>query len=166
MAGNEKTNGKIKNINEICMIITELKKKGKKIITTNGCFDILHIGHSNYLQEAKKLGDVLIVGVNTDSSVKENKGDKRPVNSENARAGLIASLGCVDYVFLFPEKDPRNFLQKIKPNIHVKGADRKIDQIIKKNVVEENGGKFVLIPIVDDTSTTSLINKIIEVYKH
>ncbi len=157
---------KIKSIKEIENAVSELKKKGKKIVTTNGCFDILHIGHSRYLKEAKKLGDVLIVGVNTDSSVKSFKGDKRPINNENARAELVASLDCVDYVFLFSYPDPRKILEKIKPDIHAKGADRKIWQIIEKSVVEKNGGKIVLIPVAEGYSTTSLINKIIEVYKH
>src|SRR3989344_3514302 len=136
---------KIKKINELKKIVAELRAKGKKIITTNGVFDILHIGHIRYLQEAKKLGDVLILAINSDSSTKKIKGPKRPLNNENDRAEALAALECVDYVTIFNEENQIKILQEIKPNIHVKGGDYDISQIIEKGVVEKNGGKVILI---------------------
>ena len=159
-------NSKIKNLNELIKIVQKLKSQNKKIVTTNGVFDILHLGHIKYLEEAKKLGDVLIVGVNTDASVKRNKGDKRPINDEKSRASVLASLESVDYVFLFNEKDPRSWLSKIKPHFHVKAGDYKMSQIIEKDVVEKNTGKIVIMPAVKGCSTTSIINKILKAYKN
>src|SRR3989338_10737332 len=139
-------------------------RKGRKIVTTNGAFDILHAGHVDSLTRAKKLGDILIVLVNTDSSVRINKGDKRPINNENIRASVLSALECVDYVTFFSEKDPRNAPSKIKPDIHAKGKDRNMNQIIEKKVVEENGGKVVLLPYKKGYSTTEIIKKIIDAY--
>lgn len=156
---------KIKTIKELIIIVEKLKNQNKKIITTNGVFDILHIGHIRYLQEAKKLGDVLIVAVNSDSSVKKIKGPGRPLNNENGRAEALAALECVDYVMIFSEENPIKILNIIKPNVHVKGGDYKIEKIIEKDAVEENNGKIILIPKIKGYSTTSLIGKIIEQYK-
>src|SRR3989338_3452255 len=157
---------KIKNIQELKGIVIELRAKGKKIVTTNGVFDILHIGHIRYLQEAKKLGDILIVAINSDSSTKKLKGPKRPLNNENDRAEALAALECVDYVTVFNEKNPIKILQEIKPNIHVKGGDYDINQIIEKDAVEKNNGKVVLIPKVRGYSTTDFVNRIIKVYNN
>ena len=159
-------NSKIKTLNELIKIVKKLKSHNKKIVTTNGVFDILHAGHAKYLEQAKKLGDVLIVGVNTDASVKQNKGDKRPINDDKSRASVLASLESVDYVFLFNEKDPRSWLSKIKPHFHVKSGDYKMSQIIEKGVVEKNNGKIVIMPAVKGYSTTSIINKILKAYKN
>ena len=156
---------KIKSLKELIPIVQKLKPENKKIVTTNGVFDILHYGHVKYLEEAKKLGDILIVGINTDKSVKQNKGDKRPINNEKSRIEVLAALESVDYVFLFNEKDPRNWLDKLKPNIHVKAGDYKISQIIEKDVVERNGGKIVIAKAEKGYSTTSLIEKILSIYK-
>ena len=158
-------NSKIKTLNGLVKIVNKLKSQNKKIITTNGVFDILHYGHVKYLEEAKKLGDVLIVGVNTDKSVKQNKGDKRPINGEKPRMSVLAALESVDYVFLFDEKDPGNWLKKLKPNVHAKAGDYKLSQIIEKDVVESNGGKVIIVKAEENYSTTDLINKIISVYK-
>jgi rfaE bifunctional protein nucleotidyltransferase chain/domain len=155
-------NKKIKNINQLKYISEKLRNENKTVITTNGVFDIIHIGHIRYLQEAKKLGDVLIVGINSNSSVKNIKGPKRPLNNENDRAEALAALECVDYVAIFDENDPIMFLQAIKPNIHVKGGDYNINQIIEKDTVEENKGKIILIPEIKGYSTTDLIKKIAE----
>ena len=155
---------KIKKINELKKIVAELRAKGKKIITTNGVFDILHIGHIRYLQEAKKLGDVLILAINSDSSTKKIKGPKRPLNNENDRAEALAALECVDYVTIFNEENPIKILQEIKPNIHAKGGDYDISQIIEKDIVEKNNGKIVLIPKIKGYSTTDFINRIIKGY--
>ena len=158
------TNEKIKTISELKDISEELRNQNKIVITTNGVFDILHIGHIRYLQEAKKLGDVLIVAVNSDFSTKRIKGPKRPLNNEKDRVEALAALECVDYVAIFNEENPIKILEQIKPNIHVKGGDYDMNQIIEKDAVEKNNGKVVLIPKVKDYSTSNLINKIIKAY--
>ena len=158
-------NQKIKTLKELIPIVETLKSQNKKIITTNGVFDILHLGHVKYLEEAKKLGDVLIVGVNTDKSVKQNKGAKRPINSEKSRLGVLAGLESINYVFLFNEKDPRIWIEKIKPDVHAKAGDYKLSQIIEKGIVEKNNGKIILIPMIKNYSTTKLIDKISRLYK-
>ena len=145
--------------------VETLRKKNKKIVTTNGVFDILHIGHIRYVQQAKKLGNILIVAVNSDASVKKIKGPKRPLNNENDRAEALAALECVDYVTIFNEENPIKTLGIIKPNIHVKGGDYKINQIIEKNIVEKNNGKIVLVPKVEGYSTTEFIKKVLNSYK-
>ena len=159
-------NKKIVTLEKLISIVKKLKKQNKKIATTNGVFDILHIGHVKYLEKAKKLGDVLIVGVNTDKSVKENKGDKRPINDEKSRIGVLAALESVDYVFLFNEKNPIKWISQIKPNIHVKAGDYKLSQIIEKAVVEKNGGKIIIVKVEKSYSTTALIRRIISLYKN
>ena len=158
-------NSKISTLQKLIPIVEKLKSQNKKIVTTNGVFDILHLGHVKYLEEAKKLGDILIVGVNTDKSVKQNKGDKRPINDEKSRMSVLAALESVDYVFLFNENDPRNWLDKIKPNIHVKAGDYKLSQIIEKDVVERNGGKIIITKVENGYSTTKLISKILSIYE-
>ena len=158
-------NQKIKSIGELNKIVGILKNKNKKIVTTNGIFDILHIGHIRYLQEAKKLGNVLIVAVNSDSSTRQIKGPKRPLNSEKDRAEALASLECVDYIAIFNEKNPIRVLARIKPDIHVKGGDYNISQLTEKDIVEKNKGKVVLIPKVEGYSTTDLIKKIVKSYR-
>ena len=158
------TNKKIVTLKELIPIVQKLKKQNQKIVTTNGVFDILHLGHIKYLEDAKKLGDVLIVGVNTDASVKLNKGNKRPINDEKSRLGVLAGLESVGYVFLFNEKDPKKWLSEIKPDFHVKAGDYLLNQIIEKGVVEGNGGKIIIAKLLKGYSTTRLINKIIDTY--
>lgn len=160
------TNKKIISLKKLIPIVNKLKKQNKKIVTTNGVFDILHLGHVKYLEEAKKLGDILIVGVNTDKSVKLNKGDKRPINNEKSRIGVLAGLESVDYVFLFNEKDPRKWILKLKPHIHVKAGDYKLNRIVEKDIVDKNGGKIVIARMENNYSTTDLINKILNIYKN
>lgn len=153
---------KIKKVNEIAKISEDLKKKGKKVVTTNGVFDIIHIGHVRYLKEARELGDILIICVNSDSSVKKIKGSERPINDEKSRVEVISFLECVDYVTIFDETDPTRILSDIKPDIHVKGGDYKIEDIIERETVEKQGGKVILIPMVDGFSTTKIVGKIEE----
>jgi rfaE bifunctional protein nucleotidyltransferase chain/domain len=150
----------IKKINEISEIIKKAKNRGLKVVTTNGTFDILHMGHVRNLEFAKSQGDILIVGVNSDASVRAYKGKDRPIVGELERAGMVASLKSVDYVFIFKEKDPVSWLRKLKPDIHVKGRDRKIGQIIERDVLKEIGAKFVFAPIVKGKSSTNIIEKI------
>ena len=159
------SNNKIKTTNELKIIAEKLKNQNKKIVTTNGVFDILHIGHIRYLQQAKKLGDVLIVAVNSDSSVKKIKDSGRPLNNENDREEALAALECVDYVTIFAEENPIKILEIIKPNVHVKGGDYKMDKIVEKDAVEKNNGKIILIPEVKGYSTTELIKRIAGLYK-
>ena len=159
-------NKKIVILKELIPIVKKLKSQNKKIVTTNGVFDILHLGHAEYLKEAKKLGDVLIVGVNTDSSVKQNKGNKRPINDEKSRISVLAGLESVDYAFLFNEKDPRKWIEQIKPNVHVKAGDYKMHQIIERDIVEKNGGKVRIAKAEKGYSTTNFINKIVNLHKN
>ncbi len=132
----------------------------EKVVFTNGCFDILHIGHIRYLQEAAKLGDILVVGLNSDASVKRLKGDERPVNCEADRAELLSALGFIDYVVVFDEDTPYELISVIQPDVLVKGGDYAPDEVVGKDIVERNGGKLVILPFVDGKSTTGIINKI------
>lgn len=145
--------------------IIELKREGKRVVFTNGVFDILHIGHLTYLEEARNLGDVLVVGVNSNSSVKVNKGDKRPINDEKNRAFVLLGTKFVDFVVIFDEKTPEKLLDILKPNIHVKGGDYRKEDLPETKTVEKNGGEVKILSFVDNISTTDIINKIIEVYK-
>ena len=157
---------------ELASVSTGLRSQGKRIVTTNGAFDIVHIGHIRFLQFCKSNGDILIVGVNTDSSLKQFKGDKRPIIPEQERAELIASLSCVDYVHIFSERTPEAWLDVVKPSVHVKAGDYTLDRnketpknkIWERDVVEKNGGHCLLAPLVQGRSTTGIIEKINEVY--
>lgn len=151
---------KIKSFEGINEIAKKLKKEGKKVVFTNGCFDILHAGHVYYLQEAKNLGDVLIVGLNSDSSVRKIKGPNRPINSDIERTYVLNSLACIDYIVIFEEDDPVKILETIKPSIHVKGGDWKEKNIPERDTIEKNGGKVVFINFLDGYSTTKIIEKI------
>lgn len=138
------------------------ENRNKKIVFTNGCFDILHRGHVTYLSEAKKLGDILIVGLNSDASVKKLKGPERPINNELDRQYVLSQLKAVDFVEIFDEETPLNLILKIEPNILVKGGDWKIDQIVGAKEVIQNGGEVFSLNFVDGYSTTSIIHKIQE----
>lgn len=144
--------------------IEQLKQQGKKVVFTNGVFDILHIGHLTYLEEAKELGDVLVVGVNSDASVKINKGDKRPVNDEKSRAEVLLGLKSVDFTVIFSEKTPEKLLDLLKPDVHVKGGDYKKEDLPETEIVEKNGGEVKILSFVDNISTTEIINKIVAAY--
>jgi rfaE bifunctional protein nucleotidyltransferase chain/domain len=134
--------------------------KGKKIVFTNGCFDILHRGHVHYLNEAKKLGDILIIGLNADASVSRLKGESRPVNKQDDRAFVMKNLKAVDWVEIFHEDTPLNLIKKVKPNVLVKGGDWKIEQIVGASEVISWGGEVISLSFVDGYSTTSIIKKI------
>lgn len=139
-----------------------LRKAGRKIVTTNGCFDILHVGHVRILKEARELGDVLIVGLNSDDSVRRLKGPQRPMNDQDDRSEVLAALESVSYVTVFPEDTPVQFLELVKPDIHVKGADYAPGQLAETPVVEKHGGKVVILRLVPGKSTTNMVNKIRE----
>ena len=146
---------------QLVPLLQAARTQGKRIVFTNGCFDLMHIGHTRYLQAAKALGDVLVVGVNSDASVRSlNKAPDRPVVTEAQRAEVLAALGCVDYVAIFSEPDPLNLITAVQPDVLVKGGDWDIDRIIGRGVVEQRGGVVRTIPLVPDMSTTSLIQQI------
>jgi D-beta-D-heptose 7-phosphate kinase/D-beta-D-heptose 1-phosphate adenosyltransferase len=138
-----------------------LKKGGKKIVFTNGCFDFLHVGHVRYLKAARAQGDVLVVGLNSDGSVRQIKGPRRPVVPEDQRAEILASLACVDFVTLFEEPDPAMIIRFLMPDVLVKGADWAKDAIVGRDIVEGAGGRVVRIPLTEGVSTSGLIQKIL-----
>ena len=156
---------KIKEREELLRIIKDLKRKGKRIVFTNGCFDLLHIGHIRYLEEAKTLGDVLIIGVNSDSSVRKLKGPDRPILPEEERAEILSSLECVDYITTFDELDPINLITSLQPDVLVKGGDWTKEQVVGSEVVERSGGEVVIIPFVQGASTSNQIEIILKRYE-
>ena len=138
----------------------ELRKQGKTIVTTNGCFDLLHVGHVRILKSARALGDVLILGLNSDDSVRKLKGQGRPINNQSDRAEVLSSLECVDYITIFTEDTPVEFLKAVKPHIHVKGADYKPADLAETPVVESFGGRVEILQLVPDRSTSSILERI------
>jgi D-beta-D-heptose 7-phosphate kinase/D-beta-D-heptose 1-phosphate adenosyltransferase len=152
--------GKVVSVAELLKIKEQLKHEKKKVVFTNGVFDILHRGHVEYLSKAKDLGDVLLVGMNTDSSVRRLKGPKRPVVTQDDRAFVLAALCAVDYVCLFDEDTPYNLIKAVIPDVLVKGSDWAIDEIAGKDIVEASGGKVQTIDYLPDRSTTNIIQKI------
>ena len=140
--------------------IAELRKAGNLIVFTNGCFDLLHMGHITYLNEARGLGDVLVVGVNTDRSVRALKGEQRPIIPEQERSHILAALECVDFVTLFDEETPLELIQAVHPDILVKGADYSKEQVVGHDIVESYGGSVILLPLIENMSTSALINRI------
>ena len=141
-------------------IINRIKAERKKIVFTNGCFDLLHVGHIRYLAQAKKLGDFLIIGLNSDSSVKELKGEDRPINSFDDRATLLSAIESVDLVIMFEEQTPENLIKDIVPDILVKGGDYNIEDIVGYQTVMQNGGQVKTLSFYDGYSSTNYINKI------
>ncbi|MGH2568646.1 MAG: D-glycero-beta-D-manno-heptose 1-phosphate adenylyltransferase [Bacteroidota bacterium] len=140
----------------------QCKLQRKKVVFTNGCFDILHRGHIDYLQKAKALGDVLVVGVNTDDSVKRVKGEKRPIVAEGDRTTILAAFACVDYVCLFDEDAPYELLQAILPDVLVKGADWPLEKVVGKDIIEAAGGSVRTIELLPHRSTSQIIKTIVE----
>ena len=154
------TETKIKNTENLLYTVQQWKQDKQRIVFTNGCFDILHLGHIDYLEKSALLGDKLIVAVNTDLSVRKLKGATRPLNDEYSRTRLLAALGFVDAVILFGEETPIELIQKISPAILVKGDDYQIKQIVGGDFVQKNGGEVKTVPLVKGYSTTNLIQKI------
>lgn len=155
---------KIKSLASLKKIVAALKSKRRKIVFTNGCFDLVHYGHIQYLEDAKQRGDILIVGVNSDASVKSIKGDKRPLCPESDRLRVIAALESVDYVVSFNEATPLRVIKELKPDVLVKGADWKKSAIVGSDFVKHFGGKVSAIRLVKGRSTTNLIKKIAETF--
>ncbi len=152
--------GQVIKRNEIKNLVQKLKQENKTVVFTNGCFDILHIGHVRYLKESARFGNVLIIGLNSDLSVKRLKGETRPINNELDRAELLSELGFVDYVVVFEEDTPQNLLDEIKPDIYTKGADYTVETLPEAQVVLKNGGKIEFINLIEGKSTTNVIKKI------
>lgn len=152
--------GEVVQRSEIQNLIKTLRAQGKTIVTTNGCFDILHVGHVRYLQATKEFAKVMVVCLNSDVSVKKIKGPDRPINNENDRAEILCALECVDYVVLFDEASPVDLLCEIKPDVYTKGADYTIDTLPEAKPVMENGGRVEFISFVEGKSTTNVIKKI------
>jgi len=150
---------KIIDNNEIQTIVAELKADGKTVVFTNGCFDILHAGHVRYLQAAKKLGDYLILGLNSDQSVRGLKGPTRPINNQDDRAEVLSALSAVDYVVIFDEPTAENLVMAIKPAIYAKGGDYNIKVLPEAAIVAQQGGKTILIPEVPGKSSSNIIKK-------
>jgi len=155
--------GKVLTLEELIKELKPLKGK-KKIVFTNGCFDIIHAGHVHYLNGCKKLGDILVVGINSDDSIKRIKGEKRPILPLEYRAYVLSNLCAVDYVVPFEEDTPYNLIREIKPDILVKGGDWSIDQIVGKDIVESYGGKVLTIPFKFNISTTKIVEEIVKRY--
>ncbi|MDZ7370314.1 MAG: D-glycero-beta-D-manno-heptose 1-phosphate adenylyltransferase [candidate division KSB1 bacterium] len=158
---------KQKTLAELMEIVALCRSTGKKVVWTNGCFDILHAGHVLYLQAAKEQGDILVVGVNSDASVRRNKGPQRPINAERDRLIVLAALECVDYLLLFDDDSPVLLIDQLRPDIYVKGGDYTIDTVNQdeRRLVERYGGKIVLIPGVPGLSTSAVIEKILQAYR-
>lgn len=153
--------GRVLTHSELAQAIASAKASNRRIVFTNGCFDLLHVGHVRYLQEARSLGDLLIVGVNSDASVRAlSKGPDRPIVQEQHRAEVLAALACVDYVTIFNEPDPLSLVMQVQPNVLVKGGDWAPERIIGREVVERSGGRVLSIPLTPDMSTTTLVRRI------
>lgn len=152
---------KILSRSDVVSALTAQRTQGQRVVFTNGCFDLMHVGHTRYLQAARDLGDLLVVGVNTDRSVQSlNKGSDRPIVPERQRAEVLAALACVDYVVLFDEPDPGRLITEIQPDVLVKGGDWTPDKIVGRETVEARGGVVTTIPLVPGVSTTALVEKI------
>ncbi len=154
--------GSVIGLGELKKIRETLRAEKKTVVFTNGCFDIIHRGHVEYLAKAKALGDVLLVGVNTDASTRRIKGNKRPVVGEDDRAFIVANLTAVDYVCMFDEDTPLEIITALQPDVLAKGADWKTEDIVGKDVVERSGGRVTTIAVVPNHSTSSIIERILE----
>lgn len=154
--------GEVVTLDQLLTLREELKQKGKKVVFTNGCFDLLHRGHIECLKKAKEMGDVLVVGLNSDSSVKALKGEKRPILTEVERAVILSSLSFVDYVVLFSEETPESLIGALVPDVLVKGGDYRIEEIVGRETVWQAGGDVVCVSLVEGCSTDALIQRIVE----
>jgi D-beta-D-heptose 7-phosphate kinase/D-beta-D-heptose 1-phosphate adenosyltransferase len=153
---------KIKKREELRRGVEALRAKGKRMVFTNGCFDLLHVGHIRYLEQAKALGDILIVGINSDRSVQALKGPLRPILPVEDRAEILSGLGCIDYITVFDEPTPLELITLLKPQVLVKGGDWTKEAVVGSEVVEGLGGKVVLLPFVEGSSTSNLIETILK----
>lgn len=160
MTGDATTTFRVKSLEAGAEYASGLREAGRRVVFTNGVFDILHPGHVRYLQQARALGDVLIVGLNADASVRRNKGPERPINNEQDRAEILAALECVDCVVIFADDTPAGIIKAIAPDVLVKGADWAEDAIVGRDTVEARGGQVVRVPVEQGYSTTEIIRKV------
>jgi D-beta-D-heptose 7-phosphate kinase/D-beta-D-heptose 1-phosphate adenosyltransferase len=159
------SDAKIKHPDILAVLLKRERQLGRKVVFTNGCFDLLHVGHVKYLQKARNLGDLLILGLNSDDSIRRIKGPKRPLIGEEERAHLMAALKCIDYVVVFDEDTPLELIRVLRPDILVKGGDYSPEGVVGKELVESYGGQVAIIPFVDGKSTTNIIEKILQQYR-
>lgn len=158
------SDSKIKTLDVLTAIISTEKIQGRKVVFTNGCFDLLHAGHVKYLQKARRLGDILVLGLNSDSSVRRLKGEKRPLIGEEERAHILAALDCIDYVVIFDEDTPLELIEALKPDILAKGGDYALENVVGRDFVEAYGGRVELVSFVDGKSTSNIIERVLELY--
>ena len=156
---------KLVNASILKSLLAGERQRGRKIVFTNGCFDLLHVGHVKYLQSARQLGDLLVLGLNSDNSIRRLKGESRPLINQDERAHILAALDCIDYVVIFDEDTPELLIEELKPDILVKGGDYTPDGVVGRDIVESYGGRVEIIQFVDGKSTTNIINKILESYQ-
>jgi rfaE bifunctional protein nucleotidyltransferase chain/domain len=155
---------KIQTVETLQPVLALLRAIGKKIVFTNGCFDLIHTGHTRYLAKAKSFGDILIVAINSDASVRAIKGNKRPITNETDRMETLAALESVDFVVLFPEPDPHRIISELQPDVLVKGGDWPVEKIIGRDIVEARGGTVISVGYIEGASTTGIIEKIVARY--
>lgn len=153
---------KVMSLTEAAALVERLRRDGRTVVFTNGVFDLLHPGHVRYLQDARREGDALVVGVNSDRSVRANKGPARPINPEEERSEVLAALACVDAVVIFDEDTPREIIERLQPDVLVKGADWAADRIVGREAVEARGGRVIRIPLAEGYSSSAIIGKIKE----
>jgi len=162
--GLKDSDSKIKNLDVLSHLIAQERTRGRQVVFTNGCFDLLHVGHVKYLQKARQLGDLLVVGLNSDASVRRLKGERRPLIEQSERAHILAALDCIDYVVIFDEDTPLKVIEALSPTVLVKGGDYSVDQVVGREVVESRGGRVELVQFVDGRSTSRIIDKILASY--
>jgi D-beta-D-heptose 7-phosphate kinase/D-beta-D-heptose 1-phosphate adenosyltransferase len=155
---------KIKNLDALIAVIADERARGKKIVFTNGCFDLLHVGHVKYLQKARSFGDILILGLNSDASIRRLKGEKRPLICEAERAHILAALDCISYIVIFENDTPLELIRAIQPDVLVKGGDYTLEGVVGREIVEAGGGRVELVTFVDGKSTTNIIEKVLQNY--
>jgi D-beta-D-heptose 7-phosphate kinase/D-beta-D-heptose 1-phosphate adenosyltransferase len=156
-----RAHSKIKGRNALVKILREARRQGKKVVFTNGCFDLLHVGHVRYLERARRLGDLLVVGLNSDASVRRLKGPKRPFVRQQERSEVLGALACVDYVILFKEKTPLRLIEALAPDVLVKGSDWAREKIVGGETVKRNGGHVARIRMIPGASTTKIVERIV-----
>jgi len=163
--GQRDSSVKIKHLDVLVRVVESEKQRGKRIVFTNGCFDLLHVGHVKYLQKARSFGDLLILGLNSDASIRRLKGEKRPLIGEEERAHILAALDCVDYLLVFDEDTPLRVISALRPDVLVKGGDYTLEEVVGRELVESYGGRVELVTFVDGRSTTGIIEKILRSYE-
>jgi D-beta-D-heptose 7-phosphate kinase/D-beta-D-heptose 1-phosphate adenosyltransferase len=158
--GHRDSDAKIKNLDVLAGLIAAEQDRGKRVVFTNGCFDLLHVGHVKYLQKARTFGDLLVLGLNSDDSIRRLKGPERPLIGQDERAHVLAALDCIDYVIIFDEDTPLRLIEMLRPQVLVKGGDYTREGVVGHDIVESYGGRVELVEFVDGKSTTNIIEKI------